>query len=243
MTNLIFGGSNGIGRVCLEEIAKGDYTNVINVDLCLPNDNKIKTFTGDLRNHGFQEKLLNDLLRIQELDSIIWSLRYRNKKQISISDQIKNELEVVLYPLIKIIERLSKKIEECSTSIIVLSSINSDLVCNQPYSYHIGKSALDAYCRKLAVEIGSKSNARVSIVKPGIVQMKSGTQEKNSNDEYQKACEASIPRLEPVNVKEVANVVRFLASEESKAINGASIVVDGGESLLDQYYVARRATL
>ena len=52
---------------------------------------------------------------------------------------------------------------------------------------------------------------------------------------------ASVPRLSIVTAEEIGKLVAFLSSNDSSSLNGSTIVADGGESILDQYYVAQLA--
>ncbi len=44
---------------------------------------------------------------------------------------------------------------------------------------------------------------------------------------------AEVPLRRPASAREIANVCRFLISEEASIVTGACIVADGGSSIVD----------
>lgn len=91
-------------------------------------------------------------------------------------------------------------------------------------AYSATKAALDGFTRSLATEVGP-SGIRVNAVAPGFME----TEMTSGLTEVQKA---RIVRQTPLSrlgtVEDVADVVRFLLSPQSRFITGQTIVVDGG---------------
>jgi len=96
-------------------------------------------------------------------------------------------------------------------------------------NYAASKAGIDALTRVLAMELSSKKrNITVNGVAPGMIVTPLSEQVRSLTDD-------KIMDLVPLErygtPQDVANVIRFLASEEADYINGQVIVVDGGLSL------------
>ena len=74
-----------------------------------------------------------------------------------------------VFPLISILSGISKKIIHDSPSVVVLSSIASQLISSQHYAYNLVKSSQESLVRALAVKYGDISHARFNAISPGIV--------------------------------------------------------------------------
>lgn len=113
--------------------------------------------------------------------------------------------------------------------IINISSVASDLVCQESPAYHVAKAGINQMTRYLAMHAGAY-NIRVNSVVPGFI-----IQDENMNrysDElnthYKKIAEFCHPIGHTGTSADVAEAVFFLCSPQSKFITGQSIVVDGG---------------
>jgi 3-oxoacyl-[acyl-carrier protein] reductase len=129
-------------------------------------------------------------------------------------------------------------------SIVNVGSITGRLVADESPSYHVSKAGLEQLTKYLAVTLGQRS-LRVNCVVPGLViqERHRAAYESNENADYRRTVEASLPGADPGTEDDVAAAVRFLCSPESKFISGASIVIDGAGSLVEQFGLLRRASL
>jgi enoyl-[acyl-carrier protein] reductase III len=94
----------------------------------------------------------------------------------------------------------------------------------------VSKGALEAMLRQLALEWGGEG-IRVNIVRPGVVLTEALDHFPNREELIHQA-KLRTPRGRLTEPEEVAEVVRFLLSERSGAILGATIVVDGGAEIV-----------
>ena len=91
-------------------------------------------------------------------------------------------------------------------------------------NYSASKAGIIGFTKSLAKEVGSR-NILVNAVAPGFIQ----TDMTNIlKDEIKQELIKNIPLKRFGNATDVANVVKFLASEESSYITGQVINVDGG---------------
>lgn len=91
-------------------------------------------------------------------------------------------------------------------------------------NYSASKAGIIGFTKSLAKEVASR-NILVNAVAPGFIETNMTDVLK---DEIKENIAKSIPLKRMGNAKDVANVVKFLASEESSYITGQVINVDGG---------------
>jgi len=119
-------------------------------------------------------------------------------------------------------------IERKSGSVIIVSSGLSRKP-NTGFSAHsTAKSALDAFAKSLAFEMGPMG-IRVNVVAPGLTL----TDATSSMPEERKKMTAGMTPLRRVGLPEdIAGAVLFYASDESKFITGNYLPVNGGQMML-----------
>jgi 3-oxoacyl-[acyl-carrier protein] reductase len=108
--------------------------------------------------------------------------------------------------------------------IVNVSSVTGPLVSNPGQSaYSAAKAAMIGMSRSLAIEV-AKHNITVNNVAPGWIGTGSSTEEEKVASENTPIGRAGTPQ-------EVADLVAFLASDESTYITGQMIVIDGGNTI------------
>ena len=115
--------------------------------------------------------------------------------------------------------------EKSQGSIINISSING-IFGGNGVNYCSTKGANRMLARSAAIEL-APFNIRVNSVHPGYIQT-GMTEAIDENKEAQAAILKKIPLGRPGEAKDIANLMLFLGSEESKYITGSEIVIDGG---------------
>ena len=124
-------------------------------------------------------------------------------------------------------------------SIVIVSSINGVRTFTSPgaTAYAATKAAQVAMTKQLALELG-RHGIRINAVCPGAIRT-----EIDSNTEIREREETEIPVEWPEGdipitggrsgrPEDVADIVGFLCSEESRHVTGSVIFADGGQSLL-----------
>jgi len=108
--------------------------------------------------------------------------------------------------------------------IVNVSSVTGPLVSNPgETAYSAGKAAMVGMSRSLAIEV-AKHGITVNNVAPGWIGTGSSTVEEKVAAENTPMGRAGIPQ-------EVADLIAFLASDESTYITGQMIVIDGGNTI------------
>jgi len=118
-------------------------------------------------------------------------------------------------------------------AIINISSIESFLALPNFSVYCVSKAAIDGLTRVLAVDFAPL--IRTNSVCPGFVKI--ANSQGNRTPQELKTWYSRIAKNYPMKrvceVEEIANVVSFLASNESSYVNGQTIVVDGVKIIAD----------
>lgn len=91
-------------------------------------------------------------------------------------------------------------------------------------NYSASKAGIIGFTKSLAKEVGSR-NILVNAVAPGFIETQMTDVLK---DEIKEEISKTIPLKRMGTVEDVANVVKFLASEDSSYITGQVINIDGG---------------
>ncbi|TGL76215.1 SDR family oxidoreductase [Leptospira yasudae] len=116
------------------------------------------------------------------------------------------------------------------SSIVLNGSVISTLGVAGVSAYAASKAGVRAMARSLAAELSPKG-IRINTVVPGATKTPIwGSSE--SAETRLSSLTASIPLRRVGNADEIANVVAFLASDDSSYVQGAEIIVDGGTSSL-----------
>lgn len=114
-------------------------------------------------------------------------------------------------------------------SIVNAGSIASKIGSKERIAYAASKGAVESMTKAAAIEL-APYNIRVNSTHPPYVNTPMAQYVSETSDRTQKDMGQRIPLgnriCEPL---EVANVVKFLLSEDSSFITGAQIVVDGGQ--------------
>jgi len=111
---------------------------------------------------------------------------------------------------------------------IVFTGSNWAYVCDYGFiSYSASKAAVVSLARSLALD-HAKDNIRVNVVCPG--NMMTPLLERQLSEEPDP--EATLKAMGQVSKpEEIANLVAFLASDESSAMKGSAVIIDQGETL------------
>ena len=117
-----------------------------------------------------------------------------------------------------------KMLQQRSGAIINITSTSGIAPNRGQANYAASKAGLAAMTRSLAQELG-KRGIRCNCVAPGFIETDMTTA---MNDIAKKEALKRIPMKRIGQAKEVAKVVRFLASDDASYVTGQEWVVDGG---------------
>ncbi|PVZ19560.1 MULTISPECIES: SDR family NAD(P)-dependent oxidoreductase [unclassified Pseudomonas] len=114
-------------------------------------------------------------------------------------------------------------------ALVAISSIAGGVYGWQDHAhYAAAKAGVPGLCRSLAVELASRG-IRCNAVIPGLIETPQSLDAKNSlGPEGLAQAARAIPLGRVGKAREVADLVRFLTSEQASYITGQSLIIDGG---------------
>lgn len=120
--------------------------------------------------------------------------------------------------------------EAAGGAIVHISSIHAEVVRAGGADYDAAKGGLTKLVQTLAVEEAGRG-VRVNAIEPGMI-LTPMNPKALKDPAYRASLEKNIPAGRAGRPEEVAWLARWLASDEAAYITGATIVIDGGLSLL-----------
>jgi NAD(P)-dependent dehydrogenase (short-subunit alcohol dehydrogenase family) len=121
-------------------------------------------------------------------------------------------------------------------SVINIASVAAVLATNESPSYHASKAGILQLTRYLAVAAG-RHGVRVNCVLPGLIVQDEHRRrfEGADNKAFREQAEFYQPLGRVGSADDVAEAVLFLSSQRSRYISGASLVLDGGATVQEQF--------
>ena len=223
----MIGGSYGIGLPLVKILNKEFNVHVAcrtNDQLQSENVNFIKF---DALNDEFDNSLIPD-----EIHGFVYlpgSINLRPFKGLSV-EAFKQDLEINLISLIKVLKTVIPKLIAADNSSIVLMSTVA-VQRGMPFhsSVSVSKGAIEGLTKSLAAEYAPK--IRVNAVAPSIVDTPLANRFLNNDLKIEKSAQKH-PMKRVGNSADIAETINFLLSEKSSWMTGQIIGVDGGTSTL-----------
>ena len=223
----MIGGSYGIGLPLVKILNNQFHVHVAcrtNDQLQSENVNFIKF---DALNDEFDNSLIPD-----EIHGFVYlpgSINLRPFKGLSV-EAFKQDLEINLISLIKVLKTVMPKLIAADNSSIVLMSTVA-VQRGMPFhsSVSASKGAIEGLTKSLAAEYAPK--IRVNAVAPSIVDTPLANRFLNNDLKIEKSAQKH-PMKRVGNSADIAETINFLLSEKSSWMTGQIIGVDGGTSTL-----------
>jgi 3-oxoacyl-[acyl-carrier protein] reductase len=216
MRVLVFGGSGTIGSEVSSELsARGNE--VVTVANTSPN--------ADIQTQKGFGPLLN--LKVK-FDGCVWAQGINSNDTLNTSNNFEDVLNSNLIYIVNSLKfLLENHLLEASTSLVVVSSVWQNITRKNKFSYTVSKAAIEGLVNSVMADFSS-SGMRINAVLPGVVDSKM-TRENLTSLQISKI-ESETPSHTLVTAQELAKVISWLLSGESKGINGQFITVDNGWS-------------
>ena len=235
----ITGGTRGIGKKIAITLAKDGYD--ITINYRKENDDlenikneiektnaKFLAVKGDVTDIDSTQQMVNDIIKeYGKIDVLVNNagitkdtLLVRMKKE-----EFEDVIDVNLIGTFNITKNvIPYMIKQRKGRIINISSVVGISGNAGQTNYSASKAGIIGFTKSLAKEVGSR-NILVNAVAPGFIETQMTDILK---DEVKEEISKKIPLKRMGTVEDVANVVKFLTSEDSSYITGQVIQVDGG---------------
>lgn len=228
---LITGGSGGIGSECVNQFLNDGYTvcythSRSNHELIDPRAFKYQYVAS--REFAPVEELVKKVVADHgKLDVLVNNLGKTNDKLVMrmSSEDFCDVIDTNLVTVFNFSKAALKFMAKKKTgSIINVSSVVGVSGNMGQVNYSASKSAMYGMTKSFVKEYGRK-NVRMNCISPGFI---------NTNMTHELPEEVKASACEAISMKrmgeacEIANVIRFLASDDASYINGQNIIVDGG---------------
>ncbi|TFG11397.1 SDR family oxidoreductase [Candidatus Thorarchaeota archaeon] len=237
---IVTGSAQGIGRKIAEElalrgakVALSDINEkVVQVAREIGREEEVMYVVADVSNEDHVEKMVSNVLeRWGHIDILVNNAGiypYKSLKEMTEADWDK-VIDINLKGMFNCVKGVLPDMHEHGGSIINISSIAGTTVgYAQLAHYSASKAGMSGFTRSAAVEL-AEDGIRVNAIAPGAVE--TPTVKETMDEETRQATIASIPLKRLGKPEDIANLVAFLASEESSYITGQLIVIDGGMTI------------
>lgn len=236
---LITGATRGIGREIAFTLGKNGYEVVINyrsenqdledtIELFKKEGIKFYTVKGDVSSFEESERFVKEAIeKAGKIDVLVNNAGITKDTLIARmkKEDFESVIDVNLVGTFNVTKNvISHMIKNRKGRVINISSVVGVSGNAGQTNYSASKAGIIGFTKSLAKEVGSR-NILVNAVAPGFIETNmTDVLKDNIKEEIEKA----IPLKRMGTPKDVANVVKFLASEDASYITGQVINIDGG---------------
>lgn len=215
---VIIGGSKGIGQAIIT-LLKDTYS-IINISRTT-----IET-TNNIIHHTVNI-LEDDLPEIDAIDALVYCPGSINLKALSRLDldDFQNDFNINVLGAIKTIKHYEKALIQGQGSVVLFSSVATQMGMPFHASIATSKAALEGLTKSLAAEYATK--IRFNIIAPTITDTPLASRLLR-NDKQRETMSERHPLKSILDPKEVAALTKYLLSSDAKSISGQTFPIDAG---------------
>ncbi|MFN3344823.1 MAG: SDR family oxidoreductase [Chloroherpetonaceae bacterium] len=240
---LITGSSRGIGKATALRLAREGISIVVNY---LKNKTEAEKTVSELHSTGVEAIAVQaDISKPDDIKRLFAEVKsHFNRLDIFVSNAAKGvfgsilrigsngfDLTMATGPKALLLgaQEAAKLFGEKGGVIVAVSSIGNIRCLDGYAAMGAAKAALETIVRYLAAELGAKK-IRVNAVSGGAVDTEALNDFKNQ-DEMKKEWIARTPLGRLGTAEDIADIIAFLCSDQSRWIHGQTIIADGGGTL------------
>ncbi len=215
---VIIGGSKGIGQAIIN-ILKDTYS-IVNISrTAIETSSTITQHTLDV--------LEDELPEIDSIDALVYCPGSINLKALSRLelDDFKNDFNINVLGAIKTIKHYEKALIEGRGSVVLFSSVATQMGMPFHASIATSKAALEGLTKSLAAEYATK--IRFNIIAPTITDTPLASRLLR-NEKQRETMSERHPLKSILDPNEVAALTKYLLSSDAKSISGQTFPIDAG---------------
>ena len=243
-TALIIGGTGGIGSEVCVQLAKDGFNIIVNYNSNKSKGLEIKSLVesfgvscivvkADINNEDEIKELIRISLRsFNSIDVLvncaaatIPSIKFHDLEWSDYLSQLELNIKAVLIIVKNVVDIM---IKNGYGKIINIGSYSAEKPNNDWSHYITAKSALIGFTKSLAFELAPKG-INVNMVTPSLVDTELTA---DIPEKFKLLTASQTPLRRLARVKDVANVISFLASDKSDFLAGENIRVNGGQIMI-----------
>ncbi|CAG2169049.1 unnamed protein product [Oppiella nova] len=221
-----------VGKECLKVSPKGLKALEVVADVRL----KALEVVADVSKDDDCKRLIDSTIKsFGKLDILVNNAGYGVAYSITdanILDKYDGVMATNLRSVVYLTHLSVEHLEKTKGNIINISSVAGLKPIRGMALYCMSKCAMDMFTKCLALELGPKG-IRVNVINPGAVKTNFGPAMGMSQQQYDQVLEdraKSFPLRRVGQSIDIANIILFLASDESSFVTGINVVADGGGS-------------
>ena len=246
---IVTGGSRGIGKAIIKELAHNLCNNILLTDIAFIDDNPEKCAAEiQAEISGFSDaKIFAFKADASSFDQAIATIEYATEKMGGIDFLVNNagitrdnllirmseqEFDQVLNANLKSVFNYTKTVLKSMINqkygrIVNIASVVGLIGNAGQANYSASKAGVIGFTKSIAREVASR-NINVNAIAPGFIET---AMTDKLNEKQKEALLANIPLKRLGKPEDIANVVSFLCSSDADYITGQVIAFDGGMTM------------
>lgn len=241
---LVTGGSRGIGRGAVVELAREGANVAINYRSHREEaesaaaevrslGQKAILLQGDVADHaGLEQMVEQTVAELGSLDGFVSNAAYSDRELMVDADieGFRRTIDVSMWGAFFGTRASAKQMIQQGSggSIVIVSSPHAVIPIPSAMAYNMAKAAIDHMARTAAIEL-ARHRIRVNIIHPGWIDTP-GERKFFSEDDLAKGAEG-IPWKRMGTPNEIGRLIAFVMTDDCDYMTGSTLLMDGGISL------------
>ena len=241
---LVTGSSQGIGRGCVVEAARGGADVVVNYRGSEDEADEVVKIAESFGRRAIAVKAdVSDLQQVERLfdagveefgrvDAVVSNAAYSDREKLVEADLdgFRKTIDVSMWGAFHAVRTAAKRWVEGGQqgSIVVMSSPHADIPFPTAMAYNMAKAAIDHMAKTAAIEL-AEHGIRVNLIHPGWTDTPG--ERKFFTEEQIEEGAKKLPLGRLGTIEEVGRLCRYVLSEDACYMTGSTVLIDGGVSL------------
>lgn len=230
---LVTGGTGGVGAAVVQRLVEDGYRVLaVSRSAEVRDDGPVSYRPIDVRERKSVDAAVEAACELGPLRAVVTchGVVFKTPPETMSEEDLVTTLDINLAGTARVCRAAAARIRDHGAIVTVSSVGGSRGWSSDGIAYGASKAGIEALTRYYAVALAPRS-VRVNAVVPGPLEHPmagTGTEVREALGDFDSAIKALIPLGRPLNLREVADTVGFLASSQASGITGAAVPVEGG---------------